>query len=312
MISFLKLVRIQNLLLIVLLQYFIRYYLLSPILASFGLENGLPEFHFFLLVMATALIASAGYVINDYFDLKADYINKPDSVIVGKGIKRRVAMTLHFALSGLGVLITFYLAWSMKVTILGVVPLLTVGLLWFYSTDYKRQPLIGNIVISLLAVFPVIFVLLYEPAVFRAFYSDNRAVAILIFKVIAFFSMIAFAINFLSAIVNDLHDMEGDASVSYRTMPLVFGEGVSKIVFLLIAALTLAALFFIQNLQYANNAYVPLVYILFLMEVPLVAASVYLLFSKKESQYRWLKKIMSFIMIAGVFSLVILYYFPGN
>ena len=48
-----------------------------------------------LLSVATVTIGAAGYIINDYYDIKIDTINKPDRVIIGKSLKRRTAMLLH-------------------------------------------------------------------------------------------------------------------------------------------------------------------------------------------------------------------------
>lgn len=170
MVPFLKLIRLPNLILIAALQYFIRQFLLFPMLASYGFVSSLSNESFYLLLIASALISAAGYIINDYFDLRIDYVNKPEKVIIGIDIKRRVAMALHVVFSLLGVVIFSYLAFQLKVGVLALVPMLIVGLLWFYSTDYKRQFLIGNIVAGLLAVFPILLVVLFETSIFKAYY----------------------------------------------------------------------------------------------------------------------------------------------
>ncbi len=313
MISFLKLVRIQNLLLIVLLQYFIRKFLLLPMLGSFGILSSISDMHFNLLVIATVCIAAAGYIINDYFDLRMDYVNKPNQVIVGKSIKRRVAMMLHILLSSIGVLICFYIAISMHIWIISVIPLLTVGLLWFYSTDYKRQFLIGNIIISLLTVFPILFVMIFEGSLFQAFFSaENKEIAILIFKVIGYYAIIVCSISLIASIIKDIKDVAGDRALQCKTMPIVIGVGLTKLVLSIIVAFVLFALFYIQNLQLSNNAFIPLIYILFGIQVPLIISLLFLLFSKSDTSVDWSYKIISFVMITGVFAIPVLYYFPGN
>src|SRR5690606_22653369 len=65
----------------------------------------LSDVQLYLLVLATVLIAASGYMINDYYDVKIDYVNKPEEVVVGKNIKRRMVMFLHtiFNLLGIGI-----------------------------------------------------------------------------------------------------------------------------------------------------------------------------------------------------------------
>ena len=52
---------------------------------------------FLFIVIASVLIAAAGYIINDYFDLNIDQVNKPDKVVVNLIINRR----WDFSLPGL-------------------------------------------------------------------------------------------------------------------------------------------------------------------------------------------------------------------
>ncbi len=314
MMPLLKLFRLPNLLLIAVLQYFLRLYFIGPMLQSFGLELLLDDLQFFLLVLMTLSIVSAGYIINDYFDLKMDYINRIESeVIIGTHIKRRTAMLLHIVLSALGVLIGAYLAFSLGIAVLILAPIFIVGLLWFYSTDYKRQFLIGNIVLSFLAVVPVLFTLLYEPALFKAYFSvADRAIASLIFKVVLYFSSIVFGLSMVYAIIKDLHDMPGDEAVNARTLPIVVGESIAKMTVTFVSVAVLAALFYIQNMQYLNDAYIPLMYIIFCIELPLIFINIYLYFSGTAKQYQLLLKLCYLLMITGTFSILVLNFFSGS
>lgn len=312
--SIFKLFRISNIILVVLLQIFLRRYFVTPILTSFGLELVLTDFQFILLLIMTVSITTAGYVINDYFDLKRDYINRNEKdVIIGKTVKRRMAMATHFILSGVGIAIGFYLSYVIHVWVLALLPIFIVGLLWFYSTEYKRQFLIGNIVLAFVAVLPILITILYEPALFRAYFNpEYKPVAILLFKVIGFFSLIAFGINLLYALVKDLHDIPGDEATNCRTLPIVAGEMASKFTFTIISVMIIFALFYIQNMQYLNNAYIPLMYIVFAIEVPLVVANAMLYLTNKSEKYRFIIRLISIIMIFGIFAIPVLNYFPGN
>jgi 4-hydroxybenzoate polyprenyltransferase len=145
--AFLRLIRFQNLLIIAATQYMMRLLIVKPILAVNGFEPQLGPLHFFLLVFSSMSITAAGYVINDYFDLKTDLLNRPDTVIVARTISRRWAMILHIFLNSAGVLTGIYLSWHVGMPGFGIAYLLAAGLLWFYSTTYKRQFLVGNLIV---------------------------------------------------------------------------------------------------------------------------------------------------------------------
>ncbi|MCK4746009.1 MAG: UbiA family prenyltransferase, partial [Bacteroidales bacterium] len=147
--TFLKLIRFQNLFIIAATQYMMRLFIVVPILAVNGFEPQLDHFHFFLLVFSSIAITAAGYVINDYFDMKTDLLNRPSTVIVGRKISRRWAMILHIVLNTTGVFTGVYLSWYVGMPGFGLAYVLAAGLLWFYSTTYKRQFLIGNLIVSI-------------------------------------------------------------------------------------------------------------------------------------------------------------------
>ena len=140
--GFLKLVRFPNLAIIVFTQYMTAIFLVGE--AGEGLQYLLDP-NLFKLVLATVLIAAAGYIINDYYDVKIDFINKPDRVVVGRALKRRKAMVLHTAFNFIGILIGFTLSWK-----IGLLCFASAFMLWFYSNQLKRLPLIGNCFVGLL------------------------------------------------------------------------------------------------------------------------------------------------------------------
>ena len=95
--SLLKLTRFGNLIIIGFAQYFTAACLIGV--------YTLNDIRLFLLTCSTVLIAAAGYIINDYYDVKIDYINKPDRVIIGRTITRRYAILFHVVLSVTGIFI---------------------------------------------------------------------------------------------------------------------------------------------------------------------------------------------------------------
>ena len=95
--AFFKLIRWPNLLFIVYLEG-------HPGYEEIKLSQSL----FFLLVFASVCIAAAGYIINDYFDVNIDQVNKSSKVIVGVFINRRAAILLHAVLSLVGFVLSAY------------------------------------------------------------------------------------------------------------------------------------------------------------------------------------------------------------
>ena len=106
----LKLVRWQNLLIVVLTMILMRYAIIEPLISKVGviLLKGSGEegpmalqfswYNFLILIAATVCITAGGYIINDYFDIRTDLINR-GKVIVGTKIPRRQAILWHSILN---------------------------------------------------------------------------------------------------------------------------------------------------------------------------------------------------------------------
>ncbi len=211
MLSFLKLIRVKNLLIIAFTQYTVRWCIIYPILKSHSVyyKLQLSEFHFFLLVLSTVMIAAAGYIINDYFDVKIDKINKPERLIIDKGIKRRVAIGAHFVINILAIAIAVYVSHCVGVWKLALIHFICATGLWFYSTTFKRQFLIGNIIIACFTALVPLIVGIYEflPA-YRAYFPLEDHLS---FKAgwyfLLGFSAYAFIITFIREIIKDLKIM---------------------------------------------------------------------------------------------------------
>jgi len=151
--GFLKLTRFPNLLIIAFTQYLSAFFLVAHPQHWF---EKLSDLNLFLLSLSTMMIAAAGYIINDYYDIKIDYVNKPDKVVVGKLVKRRIVLASHIILNALGVAIGLYL--SLRV---GLINFLAGFLLWVYSNRLKRIALVGNVTIALLTGLSIAIIAVY-------------------------------------------------------------------------------------------------------------------------------------------------------
>jgi 4-hydroxybenzoate polyprenyltransferase len=229
--AYLKLIRYKNLIIIALLQILLRYGLIIPILEKYNIEPALSTLNFILLVLSTVLLAASGYVINDYFDIRTDRINKPDDVIVGRLVKRRVALLLHVLLSFTGVFIGFYLAYITRKETYVFMFIFIPAILWSYSTTFKKQVLIGNLAIALLtAIVPYIVVSLEFAALQRVLgreviYTPACSLAWFWTTGFAFF---AFITTLTREIIKDIQDIPGDKAIGCKTLPIEIGIPYSK------------------------------------------------------------------------------------
>ena len=109
MIHFLRLIRVKNLIIIALTMYAVRFFYFT-IGGKINVDIVFEQFNFFLLTLSTVCIAAAGNIINDYFDVKADKINRPEKLIVSKHISKRKAIIWHWTLNGIGFMIACFLS----------------------------------------------------------------------------------------------------------------------------------------------------------------------------------------------------------
>jgi 4-hydroxybenzoate polyprenyltransferase len=211
--NLLKLLRWRNLFIVAATQYSAAFLLIE----SMDLLTLLVDPKMFVLSLSTILIAAGGYVINDYYDVKIDYVNKPERVVVGRFLKRRSIIILHATLNGFGVLGGIWVSWQV-----GVIDFLAVGLLWLYSNQLKRLPLLGNMAVALLTGMAVFIVyMLFKESVF-------------LFGTYASF---AFYISLIREIIKDMEDVEGDKKFGCKTLPIAIGIRRSKIVIYVICAI---------------------------------------------------------------------------
>ncbi|MFA7272897.1 MAG: geranylgeranylglycerol-phosphate geranylgeranyltransferase [Crocinitomicaceae bacterium] len=267
MIAFLRLIRFVNLLIIGGTMYSVRLFLITyEKMFSSELEKPLlgrdgESFDFFLLVISTLMIAAAGNVINDYFDVRADRINKPDKLIVGKTINRRWAIMIHSVLNVLAFVIAIYLGVRNHTFWYLFIHLVSMNSLWFYSLYLKKQPLIGNFVIAgLTALVPIlcgVHFYIQQSLVwtqstsqtafsywFQALIADGNFIMLL-----AFF---AFVNNFAREIIKDMQDVEGDGKIAAKTLPILYGQKVSKFwagSFLILPFLLFTSLFWMHQTE---------------------------------------------------------------
>jgi 4-hydroxybenzoate polyprenyltransferase len=271
--NLIKLVRWPNLLMIVLTQYLVVVFLIRP---DFDWFRAIKSPKLFLICLSTVLIAAAGYVINDYFDVKIDAINKPERVIIGRHFKRRVAMITHQVLNVIACLIGFYVG-----KFVFIINIVSVSLLWAYSSYFKKQPFIGNVLVSFLTALSLL--------VLSAFYHQHTNLVML-------YAGFAFGITLVREIVKDMEDVRGDASHGCRTLPIVWGIRPTKYFIYFLTACFIPLLFLAANkLQNLTLAWTFMVLLL-----PVCYFIYKLIYADTRQHFATLSQICKLIMLLGM------------
>ena len=276
------LVRWPNLLIMLLCLTLTRAGLLLP---EQPLQVSLLAPGFGLLVLSALLVGAAGYIINDYYDVKIDAINRPDRLVVGRVVPRRHAMLAHVLLSGAGVGLAGGLS-----ALLGLVTLGSALLLWGYSARFKRVALVGNVSIATLTA---ALVLLPELQL------QTRLPAVWVY------ALAAFLLTVVREIVKDVEDMRGDAHHGCRTLPLVLGVARTKwTAGFFLACLGLLTVGATVRLS-AGREWLLVGWLLLLVLLPLATLARQLWRADRRHHFRQLSHWCKAIMLAGVLSMAL-------
>jgi 4-hydroxybenzoate polyprenyltransferase len=316
--EFFKLIRWKNLLIVILTMVLMRYAVIAPVLGRIGVIplTGTGEevpmsvrsslIDFILLVLATVFLTAGGYVINDYFDIKTDLINK-GKVIVGTRIPRRQAMMWHNIFNIAGVAIGFYISWKAGYIWLGTMFLVVSGLLYFYSASYKRQFLIGNLVVALLVAMVPMLVVVYEwPALYRYYTLNSTTLPEFNFILywVGGFAAFAFLTTLTREIIKDIEDFEGDLAYGRNTIPVVTGILAARIISVSLVVLTIALLYLTWYL-FINDS-ITLVYLSVALILPLIYVIFRVVTGNDRKQLHHASSIMKIVMLTGIlYSLVV-------
>lgn len=303
---YLRLLRISNLAFIAILLFVMEKWVAVPLLGLEQFGELMPWWVLVLLIMSTMLIAAGGYVINDYFDVKIDRINRPDDLVVTRHISREGAMRLFQVLSGIGVAAGLAAAWWAKSWTLMMIFVVVPGLLWFYSASYKRQLLVGNIVVAFTSALVPLLVAFSNTDHLRHLYGESLMYTPIVGQLYIWlggFAAFAFLTTLAREIVKDIEDIEGDREMECRTIPIVWGVKTAKMVVTIlliviaafVAYLAFTALPFPYTWQSFSTRYV-----VFGMITPILCAVALLWVAKTPLEYRRTQLIIKFVMFMGV------------
>lgn len=258
--------------------------------------------HFFMLALATVLIAAAGYVINDLEDVAVDRINRPKTRLIPIKITEKKAFNYYLLLNVAGVGLGYYLSLVTENSAYAAIFIFISALLYGYATFLKHIPILGNILVSLMVAACIVIVVVFD---FSTLITQFGAQLTNPISVLRDYAIFAFMLNFLREIVKDIEDVEGDRSQGINSLPIMLGrERTAKLSSVLALIYTAILIAYIFTFLYGNL--ITTGYLLFIVGGGLLFFAVKAWAADSKTDYAKLSLYLKIIMILGVLSLGVL------
>lgn len=300
-----RLMRPNNLLFLIIALGVMEKWVAEPILAQYQLMPQLSWWQLLLLIAGVVLIAAGGFVANDYFDVKIDAINRPDVLIVSRDVTKEEAMILFRWLTAAGIGCGVALAVVLKSVLLGSLFVIVPGMLWFYSSSYKRMFLVGNLVVAFFTALVPMSVAFANASAMNIHYGPDHVGALYVvsemYVWMGSFALFAFLMTWIREVVKDLQDVEGDRELECHTFPVKYGDLSTKIFASVLIVLTCALMsyfnFHLLPVSFSWGSFVSRFYLLLM--VAFVCELVLLWAAKLPTDYRNAQMLMKFILFMG-------------
>ncbi len=308
--AYLRLIRPFNLIMIAFTMDMVRYFFLKPINRFSDYSFVVSENTFMLFTLSFLLVAAAGYIINDYYDVEIDKINKPDKVIVGNTVSPLIALCSFWILSIIGIVIGFWASTNAGVPFLGTLFIFYAVGLWAYSFKLKSTFLAGNLIIALfLGLVPLAASYIELQADLKSPDFITHYTSILPYRtgtwVIAGF---AFLSSLIREVVKDMEDTEGDKIAGCRTMPIVLGIKKVKIFVYLLLFVMLALLGFLQYWGWVAHYHMSVFYVFIFVEIPFIIVVWKLGKATGSKNFHNISTWLKIIMVTGICCLFVFAY----
>lgn len=306
--TFLKLIRYKNLLMV----------LLTIILTEYALIDAYFPNHFFspllfsLVCLSILCLTAGGYIINDVLDIQADRINKPHKTFIGNQISLKKALVFYRVLTFTGIAscvyvvivkdLSFYYLWTY---------LFMVFLLYLYSKTLKKLPLIGNIAIALFCagIIAIIYTLDFEDAVMEKYKKTEIDIMfkhMALFTAILLYAAFSFITTLIREIIKDIEDIDGDYQMKMRTMPIILGIKRSRNIAIVFSLLLLVMIVFaLRLIMEIDNFFFMSLYLLILILLPSIYFAFVLWSAKNKKDFHFLSNLMKIIMLLGILSMIL-------
>lgn len=294
--SLFRLVRIGNLVMLCGAMLLSRHMLILPILDLNGLDSALSHTKFNLLTLAVVLTAASGYIINNLMDMETDRVNGKERGL--DEIGHRNARLIYFIFTIAAVVIAFIVGDGSIKSRAFLATAVSCGLLYFYAVDYKRIPVLGNVVVSVLTAFAVSMPMFCDEAA-----SNNEPIRILVIG----YAVFAFLLSLAREIIKSCEDMEGDAACGIRTLAVVAGTRVAAIVAAVVGFIGLSLIGTVQYITAQWESPISFYFVCLLVQLPLVVMCILLFRARTKKAFGRLSSLNKFIMAMGLLTMAVFY-----
>lgn len=290
-VSLFSVVRGYNIPIIILAQYLSAIFILAP---EKGALNILLDFDLFLLVFASSLTIASGYIINNFYDSQKDLINRPNKSMLDRLVSQKTKLTVYFTLNFIVALIAMFVSWRAFLFFSSYI-----FLIWFYSHKIKKYPIVGNITATVMAVIPFFAILLHYYNILSFEEIENYKGHFAVIFTHASFLMLLLLVR---EMIKDLENIKGDLVNDYKTIPVRYGEAVSKKIITGLTVLTVLPVYVLIDVY--DVGYMDIYF--YACMIILIFFLLYLWKSEKKEQYLLLHNVLKFIIVSGVFCIVLI------
>ena len=295
-----NMLRVPNLLIIAFTFLMLRYLVFIPVYNSFSMIPGMGSLQYFLMIMATILIAAAGYISNDYFDVITDQVNKPEKQYIGKQISPGSALAVALLLSFFAIILSTWLSWIVGSWMPATLLLIALVVVWWYAVQLKKSYLWGNIAVASMSAGTIAMAWLLEMQCSQI----PSETSWIITRIVAAISIFAFLLTLLREILKDVEDIEGDRLIHCKSLPIIKGIAFTKSALFAITAITIILLIITQVYLSQYQRFIAVVWLLICVEIPLIWFATTLQKSKRKTEYHKLSTLLKLIMLTGILTLV--------
>ena len=249
--AWIRFFRLINLMMIAFLFWVLEYVVLQPLLASQGIGLSISYANFDWLVLDVLIVAATGYIINDWYDIEIDRINRPTRLLVAYPLSRKYFYALYFTLLALGLFITLYLAVSEQKLWHALLYPVFVFALWYYAAKTKSHGLKGNLKVAMAIVCLPWLVVLAESSSVALLNAMSAELFQQLMLHLICFSMLLGIANALREIVKDAEDAQGDQAGNVQSFYLKRGPKSTRILsFALVLTLLVLKNLFLMFLSF--------------------------------------------------------------
>ena len=276
--SLFSVVRGYNIVFIIIAQFISAIYFFSE---NKSFIDVVVDLNIWIIIFCSAFSISAGYIVNSIYDSKKDLINRPLKTTLENQISGKTKFIVYVLLNSTTLLLSFQI--SLRAFLFFAFYISGIIL---YSIRISRYPFIGNIFSVLLSITPFFAIILYYKNYSYEIFS---------------YSIFLFLLVLIREVVKDLENFVGDFTLNYNTIPVKYGEKVSKVyISILIFFVFLMSVHILQSYEISYMKY------FYFFVYPFFVLFTYILWkSYSKETFQKLHNALKLLIILGIFSIIL-------